>query len=142
MVSILLSLHFYVFNILSCSYLIFTDSKSYNKGVVLGMNGMKEGKPYSVHSILPDEQLQRSMNSGAVMSSEKSKEPQRDSSLEATMKCTNQSQICSLNGNDKGQQKIMRGSSNKIQDRKPGVFSGRLFRFSSSFPEDRVSYVI
>ncbi|KAM7518765.1 hypothetical protein LguiB_017727 [Lonicera macranthoides] len=113
------------------------DSKSYNKGVVLGMNGMKEGKPYSIHSILPDEQLQRSMNSGAVMSSEKSKELRRDSSLGATTRCTNQSQICSLNGNDKGQHKIMRGSSNVIQDRKPGVFSGRLFRFSSSFPGDR-----
>ncbi|XP_059630648.1 uncharacterized protein LOC132273665 isoform X2 [Cornus florida] len=117
------------------------------KGAAVGMAGMKQVKTSSVQSIVPDNQLWENMNSGSEISSEKRKEPEvimkSISSLKATVVSAKQSQHSVLNGNDKGQQEMQHGSSNEIRDgNSSNVFKGRLFCFSSSFPEDRRAEIV
>lgn len=112
---------------------------SSNKRAAMIETSMKQGK-----SVLPDDQVRQNMNSGPAMSSGKSKAPDiimnRESSVAATCKYANESQTFAPYGYNKGYHKIQPGSGTEIQDGKSSVvFKRKLFQFSSSFPEERVS---
>lgn len=118
-----------------------------NKGGTVGMAGMKQGKASTVQPIWPEDQLLGASNSECGIPFEKSKELEVnlnvDGSSRATVKPEKQSQFSALDGKDKDQRKTQLQSCKEIQNLKsPGVFKGKLFQFSSSFPPDRVSLVL
>ncbi|CAK9160359.1 unnamed protein product [Ilex paraguariensis] len=121
------------------------DAMRSNKGAGMGMAVMTQGNSSTVHSMLSDDQLRDNITFGSGMLLEKSREPQitmnRDCSLRETGRCAsaNQNQFCA----SMSEQKIGKGSSNEIQNRKSlTLFKGRLFRFSSSFPKDRRDEIV
>ncbi|KAL7176344.1 hypothetical protein ACSBR2_029810 [Camellia fascicularis] len=118
-----------------------------NKGVTMGIAGMKQGKASTVQSILPDDQLWGATNSGSGTPLDKNEELKvnltEDSSLRPTVRSDKHIQFCAFNGKDKDPQKTQLPSCNEILDVKSlNVFKGKLFRFASSFPQARRAEII
>ena len=127
-----------------CSICI--DSACLNKGAVVGI--INQGKSSTVASSMPADQSLGSMNTGSRMLLEKSKQriPEVnvnwDNFLEETARSAQQS-MPSINDKYKKTQQKMEQYSNtlNVKDGKESrVFKGKQFRFSHSFPEDRVSF--
>ena len=117
------------------------------------MASLNQSKNSNVHPSISSNQLLGSRYSGiGLPSAEKNREEMSeinmnvDSSLKAMTRLSEQSQLpvvndknnSQLKDKDKGQQNMQHNSS--VKDGKPSsVFKGKVFRFSKSFPEDRVS---
>lgn len=123
----------------------FIDSACLNKGAVVGNN---QGRISTVASSMAADQLLGSMNTGSKMLSEKSKQGNLgvdvngDSFLEPTVGSA-ALRMPSVNDKyEKAEQEVERCSStlNVKVGRESSVFKGKQFRFSPSFPEDRVSF--
>lgn len=131
-----------------CSF-TYTESAWSTKGAPLCTKNLNQGKEFSVQHSLPSNQMLWSTNSGIGMplSLEENREEREeihmkgDSSLEATAVPSQQSLLPALSDKNKTQprrKKDFRVES--LQNMKLStVFSGKIFRFSNSFPEDRVS---
>ncbi|XAR49591.1 hypothetical protein NMG60_11032843 [Bertholletia excelsa] len=120
-------------------------SAHFNKGATMGMAGIMPGKSFPVQSILPNNQLQGSTDSGYGMSVDKGKtvELNGHGTFRAISNSDEQSQFCTLNYEGKDQQKTQPRSCNEIQDvRSSSVFKGKVFQFATSFPLDRRAEII
>lgn len=124
------------------------DSVYSTKGTVTGLASINQSKNSISHLTMPSNELLGSMNSEMGLPSlernrEERSEISRDSSLKAM---TGQSQVpvvydksnSQLSDKNKGQQNVKHDSSAK-NGKLSSVFKGRVFCFSNSFPEDRVS---
>ena len=114
---------------------------------------INQSKNSTVHPTMLSDQVLGNRNSGIrLLSLEKNKEERskinmnRDSSLKATSKFSEQSQLPIIN--DKGNGQLMEKKKglkktqhdSSVKNRKPSsMFKRRVFCFSKSFPEDRVS---
>ena len=114
---------------------------------------INQSKNSTVHPTMLSDQVLGNRNSGIrLLSLEKNKEERskinmnRDSSLKATSKFSEQSQLPVINDKGNGQlMEIKKGlkktqHDSSVKNRKPSsMFKRRVFCFSKSFPEDRVS---
>ncbi|KAL4596130.1 hypothetical protein ACB092_12G142000 [Castanea dentata] len=132
------------------------DSVFSTKGAVIGVASLNQSKNYTAHPSISSDQVLGNRNSGIGLPSlEKNKEERseinmnRDSSLKATAKFSEQSLLPVINGKGngqlmdkkKGRQKTQHDSS--VKNGKPSsVFKGRVFCFSNSFPEDRRAEIV
>ncbi|KAM3683038.1 hypothetical protein ACB094_12G115800 [Castanea mollissima] len=132
------------------------DSVFSTKGAVIGVASLNQSKNYTAHPSISSDQVLGNRNSGIGLPSlEKKKEERseinmnRDSSLKATAKFSEQSLLPVINGKGngqltdkkKGRQKAQHDSS--VKNGKPSsVFKGRVFCFSNSFPEDRRAEIV
>ncbi|XP_050255317.1 uncharacterized protein LOC126701251 [Quercus robur] len=132
------------------------DSVFSTKGAVIGVASLNQSKNSTAHPSMSSDQVLGNRNSGIGLPSlEKNKEERSeintngDSSLKATAKFSEQSQLPVINGKGngqltdkkKGRQKTQHDSS--VKNGKPsGVFKGRVFCFSKSFPEDRRAEIV
>ncbi|KAF3974026.1 hypothetical protein CMV_002603 [Castanea mollissima] len=132
------------------------DSVFSTKGAVIGVVSLNQSKNYTAHPSISSDQVLGNRNSGIGLPSlEKNKEERseinmnRDSSLKATAKFSEQSLLPVINGKGngqltdkkKGRQKAQHDSS--VKNGKPSsVFKGRVFCFSNSFPEDRRAEIV
>ncbi|XP_030934131.1 DNA topoisomerase 2-binding protein 1-A [Quercus lobata] len=132
------------------------DSVFSTKGAVIGVASLNQSKNSTAHPSMSSDQVLGNRNSGIGLPSlEKNKEERSeinmkgDSSLKATAKFSEQSQLPVINGKGNGQltdkkngrQKTQHDSS--VKNGKPsGVFKGRVFCFSKSFPEDRRAEIV
>ena len=120
---------------------------------MIGVASLNQSKNSTAHPSMSSDRVLGNRNFGIGLPSlEKNKEERSeintngDSSLKATAKFFEQSQLPVINGKGngqltdkkKGRQKTQHDSS--VKNGKPSsVFKGRVFCFSKSFPEDRVS---
>lgn len=101
---------------------------------------LKEGK-----SIFFDDKVQQHLNPEPAVLSDKSRALESvintDTSVGANCRYSDKFQTSACKSNDKSYRKIQCGSSHGSQDAKLAVvFKSKLFKFSSSFPEERVSF--
>lgn len=124
------------------------DSVYSTKGTVTGMAGINPSKNSISHLSMPSDELLGSMNSEIGLPSlernrEERSEISRDSSLKAM---TRQNQVPVVNDksnsrlSDKSKGRLNMQHDSSAKNGKPSsLFKGRVFCFSNSFPEDRVS---
>ncbi|KAK4572702.1 hypothetical protein RGQ29_030934 [Quercus rubra] len=132
------------------------DSVFSTKGAVIGVASLNQSKNSTAHPSMSSDRVLGNRNFGIGLPSlEKNKEERSeintngDSSLKATAKFFEQSQLPVINGKGngqltdkkKGRQKTQHDSS--VKNGKPSsVFKGRVFCFSKSFPEDRRAEIV
>lgn len=102
---------------------------------------MDRNKVPNVHPIMPSNVLQGNIHvrtGKTSMTEEKIQEKsEANVSGDRTMKLSQKSQHCVANGTNKSQEK-MRHDFMVPNGKSSRVFKGKIFCFSSSFPEDRV----
>lgn len=119
----------------------YLDSALSNKGVAAGTCGTNQSKISSVKSSSHPDKILRSesFGDGTISSLEKNREvtPKLNTSGSANLRQSQQNLI-SVNDQRKGGKKMQHNSSSQSQ-KTLNVFKGKRFRFSDSFPKDRVS---
>ncbi|KAF3968468.1 hypothetical protein CMV_007644 [Castanea mollissima] len=128
------------------------DSVCSTKGAMIRAASLNQSKNSTVHPSMSSNQVLGNRNSGIrLLSLDKNKEERinvnQDSSLKATSNFFEQSQLPIINGKGNGQLIDKKKGSKKTQqdssvkNEKPSsVFKTGVFRFSKSFPKDRVSF--
>ncbi|PIA47580.1 hypothetical protein AQUCO_01400310v1 [Aquilegia coerulea] len=117
---------------------------------VSGFSGINQGKSWMDASVPPTHQVKEDSTFEAGFSVENGREGKLAMNLEAgkfseeSTKCGQREQLCSQNDGCKGQKKLHPPSAttDSPDKRSSDIFKGLLFRFSSSFPEDRRAEIV
>lgn len=117
------------------------DSACFAKGAVTGIMGMNQSKKSSsTHQSLQADQVVGSIDSIVVkpLSVENEKEKKQEIFHKSMVRSSQQTQLPVVNNKTKVQQKVQHNSISQCV-KSSTVFKGRMFCFSNSFPEERVS---